>query len=108
MTDWDIYETNIWDNMDDDAYTRNSQLADKRGLLPCTMCGRGVSDGKGWLVFAVNGGGNFLSVQQWPAWESDKTVNHAGDMGYWLLGPECGKKLPKAYRLIGLSNEERK
>lgn len=94
---YNTHEAAIWDEVGAETYEKRYLSAQNKGLEPCTICGRGVAEGKGFLVMAVNGG-QFLEAQQWDAWEADTTVNHAGDMGYWILGSECGKKIPANFR----------
>ena len=91
------FDSSIWEQVGEETYEKRYTAAIKKGLEPCTICGRGVAEGRGWGVLAVNGG-DFLAVDQWDSWETDQTVDHAGDMGFWLLGPECGKRIPSEYR----------
>lgn len=82
----------LW-GIDDDRKAANEDRARKAGLEPCTICGRGVKPGNGWVIEVVNGGADIahpgLGVDQ----------NDPGYMGCWVLGPECGKKIPREFRL---------
>lgn len=96
-TTYSTHSASIWTEVGEETYEKRYAAAQKKELEPCTICGRGVAEGKGFLVMAINGG-EFLATDQWEAWEADKNVDHAGDMGYWILGSECGKKIPADYR----------
>jgi hypothetical protein len=87
----------IFNEIGEETYEKRYASAQNKGLEPCTICGRGVAEGKGFLVMGINGG-DFLAADQWEAWEADTNADHAGDMGYWILGSECGKKIPADYR----------
>jgi hypothetical protein len=79
-------------NFEDDAKYKREERARKNGLEPCTNCGRGVKPGNGWVVEIINGGGQ--------AAHRDDTANPNDDgyMGCWVVGPECGRKIPMEYR----------
>lgn len=88
----------IFGDYDSQAWNTRYGKARDAGLPNCEACGRGVAEGKGFWVNVVEGG-MVLAADQWEAWENDETVDHSGDMGDgWILGPECGKKLPAEFR----------
>lgn len=78
---------------DDDRQQANRARAQERGLEPCTTCGRGVKPGSGWLVEVVDGGGQIAH----PDHKAD--TSDPGYMGMWVLGPECGKHVPREFRV---------
>lgn len=74
----------------------NMARAYAAGLEPCATCGRGVKDGSGWLVTVTDGGAQLVH----PDDTADaQAADPAGFMGEWLLGPECGKRVPHDYRV---------
>ncbi len=73
--------------------------ASKAGLETCEFCGRGVRQGFGWWVHAVNGGTTLIDL-------SEQYVDEGGDMGWWMLGPECGKQIPKEFRSRKLGGDK--
>lgn len=77
--------------VDEDRKAANEDRAYSRGLEPCATCGRGVKPGSGWVVEVVGGGSSI--ARPGTADNSD-----AGYMGAWVLGPECGRHIPLAFR----------
>lgn len=76
----------------EDAKASRETAARRAGLEPCELCGRGVSkDGNGFWIEVVDGGSAI--AKPGTADESD-----SGYMGHYLVGPECGRKVPAAYR----------
>lgn len=78
--------------IDDDRKAANETRARDRDLEPCTTCGRGVKPGNGWLVEVIDGGAHIAA----PGLGPDTTA--PGYMGVWVLGPECGKHVPREFR----------
>ncbi len=70
----------------------NEARAAAKGLEPCSVCGRGVAEGRGWWAEVVDGGASIARAD----FEADN--KDPGYMGMWRLGPECAKRLPVAYR----------
>lgn len=83
----------LWSDHDrKDANAARAAAADRDA---CTTCGRGIRPGSGWWVHAVLGGNLLLAETEWDGydWHVD-----AGYLGLLLLGPECGRKVPAAFR----------
>jgi hypothetical protein len=79
-----------------ERYEHNSNKAYSQGLTPCCMCGKGVKENSGFNVWVVLGGSSLLHVDEWD--NQSQKQNDAGDMGCWLVGPECGKSIPADYK----------
>ena len=94
-SNYDTQSINLWFDQDSENYRKNEAKAYERNLQPCSICGRGISEKTGYLLMFVDGG-EALAVSQWEAWEADTTVDRAGYMGCFLVGPECGPKLVDA------------
>lgn len=62
---------------------------------PCCMaCGRFLADmTKAKTVHIVSGGSTVLHPE-----DEALFTDHAADMGFWNLGPECAKMFPAEYR----------
>ena len=60
----------------------------------CVACGRRTTEGKGITVVLGGGGAELLD----PADIDEAAHNDPGFMGMWLVGPECGKKIPADFR----------
>jgi len=59
---------------------------------PCVVCGRETSkNSKGLGVIVAEGGSSLLHPD-------DEDTDPAGFMGWWAVGTECIKKVPKEYR----------
>lgn len=86
----------MWRNQEAQRNLRNK--AYERGLDPCEFCGRGVRPDQGWWVHAIDGGHTLIDL-------SEQYVPDAGDMGWWILGPECGKQIPKEFRSKNLGGK---
>ncbi|MDN5893926.1 MAG: hypothetical protein L0H93_07855 [Nocardioides sp.] len=78
--------------VDDDRKARAETRARDAGLEPCTVCGRGVKPDSGWVVEVVDGGAHIAAPGQ-PVDRDD-----SGYMGAWVLGSECAKRVPVAFR----------
>lgn len=81
----------LWRWQDSPNAWKKTRLATSKNQEQCELCGRGVRPGSGWLVHAVNGGNEVADV-------NEEVAQEAGEMGWWLLGPECGKKIPSNFR----------
>ncbi len=81
----------MWSQRWTKAGQNRYEKAANAGLEPCELCGRGVRVGQGFMVHATNGGNELadLTVEYEP---------NAGDMGWWVLGPECGRKIPAKFK----------
>jgi len=94
MTYYGVAIIDVPDDMfprpDDEGVIANRNRALDRGLIPCTICGRGVR--KGWLVEVVNGGTHIAHP------DLDYDQNDPGWLGDWILGPECAKEIPLEFR----------
>ena len=78
--------------IDRERKARNEAAAERKGMEPCATCGKGVKPGNGWMVEVVDGGAGVAQPGQ-----ADET--DPGYMGCWVLGPECGKHVPAAFRV---------
>lgn len=86
-------DIDVWGNdLDQDAHARNENRARQNGLEPCERCGRGVKAGAGWWIEVVNGGSSVARPG------SVVDVNDPGYMGCYILGSECAKRVPLAFR----------
>lgn len=112
---WRTAEVSVWGDSDSDQFQKNERRAISAGLEPCQFCGRGVNiaAGKGFEVHPVFGGGLLLAADQWQHFDSyvygelknkfPEIANQitAGDLGYWVVGPECGKHIHKDFKRTG-------
>ena len=58
----------------------------------CRICGRPIVASMSWEIHEVDGGG-------WLAPASEQyDDDDEGDLGYWLIGSGCAKKVPAAYK----------
>jgi len=71
---------------------KRRRLAAARGLESCELCGRGVRPLQGWAVHAIHGGAYLADLV------NESPIDDRGDMGWWILGPECGRKVPETHR----------
>jgi len=78
--------------IDEDRKAANEDRAYDKGLEPCATCGRGVRPGNGWTVEVIDGGNNIAH----PGLGAD--TSDPGYMGVWVLGPECGRHVPREFR----------
>lgn len=69
----------------------------KDGDEPCCCCGRLVKAGSGWDVRFIMGGP--VAVRADLAAESIVGFTAGGDMGLWVLGSECAKRVPATHRV---------
>ncbi len=60
---------------------------------PCAICGKGIkpSNPRHW-VHVIRGGAVFAPIAQ------VEEIDPAGDMGWYPIGTECARKLPRAHR----------
>ena len=74
---------------------------------PCACCGRKVSTKKGWFWSALVAGGGGLVVHGEDAGRVEEMIGEPKTdenrylmdvMGYYPIGSECVKKVPKEYR----------
>jgi hypothetical protein len=70
-----------------------SEHADE--LECCIVCGRQTTIERGIAV--VLGGGSDSLIDPRDIIEAEEA--DPGFMGVWLIGPECGKRIPVAYRV---------
>jgi len=63
----------------------------------CIVCGRRTTAEKGITVL-LGGGGDALIDPRDAQEAEDK--DPGGFMGAWLVGPECGKRIPARYRVL--------
>jgi hypothetical protein len=98
-TTWNTIPTTIFDRTGDAQKEANIRRADAKGLEPCELCGRGVANGRGWIVRVIDGGEHLLATCDWDRFDAEATPDErAGDMAYWVLGSECCKTVPNTHR----------
>lgn len=86
------------------AYEQNFTKAQDKGMDPCGCCGRAVKPGSGFVTWALFG--NALApVANWEAMSRYEGDWVAGDLGMMFVGPDCGKKIPAAYRKKNVAGE---
>lgn len=87
----------MWEWRDKPGAWKRTKLAKARNQEQCELCGRGVREGLGWMVHVAGGGSVIVetSVQN----EDMDSEYHSGEMGWFLLGPECGRTVPKSFRM---------
>ena len=81
-----------------DGWEMNAWKAEQKGMEACVCCGRAVKPGSGSRVWVVYG--DALA----PVASYDEMSNYqgdwvAGDLGSVVIGPDCAKKIPQAYRV---------
>lgn len=59
----------------------------------CIVCGK-IANGN-WIGVILGKGGDVLIEPKDDEWYA---ANDNGYMGHWIVGPECGKKVPAKYR----------
>lgn len=69
---------------------QNSPRADNPDT--CIVCGK-YAGANGIGVILTEGGDTLVE----PA-DDDKEARTSGYMGHWIVGPECGSKIPAKYR----------
>ena len=81
----------LWDRQDSPRYETNARKAGEAGLESCTACGRGLNPATAKTLEVVDGG---------DVLRADLTGDQSssGYMGAWVVGPECAKMVPAAYR----------
>jgi hypothetical protein len=57
----------------------------------CIVCGRTTGDNAS-MVWIVEGGSSLATTDE-------TNVDSAGDMGWWRIGSECIKSVPKEFRI---------
>ena len=66
------------------------------GYECCLACGRRTVEGRGYTVILGLGGSRLIH----PDDEQAAEQHDLGYMGVWMVGPECGKRIPKEYRVV--------
>jgi hypothetical protein len=59
----------------------------ERGRLPCAVCGRPLGWQVRWAVHVIDGGALVLHPE-----DERRYIPDSGDMGCYMIGPECRKK----------------
>lgn len=77
-------------DLDPNVRANREAKAEDQGLQPCTHCGRGVREGKGFVVVVIEGGSSVLHPDD--VTRADET--DSGFMGAWVLGSTCAKQIP--------------
>jgi len=86
-------DMDVWGgDLDEDRKYRAQVRAASLGLEPCERCGRGIVAGRGWWVEVTGGGGLVVLAG------ASVDTEDRGYMGHYLLGAECAKRVPLAYR----------
>jgi hypothetical protein len=75
-----------------ETYERN--LEKGGNLNPCARCGKEVKNEK-YSVHLIEGGNTILAKA-----DEDKYNNEAADMGWYPIGGECAKHIPKEFLYI--------
>jgi hypothetical protein len=87
------------DGMYSDAWEANVERTEAKGDNPCVCCGKAVKQGRGFLVWPVEGAAGLAPVANWGAMNQDTAgAWRAGDMGQAVLGSTCAKQVPAEYR----------
>lgn len=95
LIDWQG-DTGVMGCIDGDQYGRNSARAQRDGLPSCAHCGRGVNIERGYRAHATLNE-LFLRCDVTDE-QADEALTSEGH--YWvLLGSECAKNLPAAFRV---------
>lgn len=81
-----------------EKYEENSWKAEQKDMDPCGCCGRAVKPGRGFMAWALYGSA-LAPVASWDEMEKYEGDWVRGDLGVLVFGPECGKQVPKAYRV---------
>jgi hypothetical protein len=100
----------LWE-VDEDRKAKNQQRASRLHLPACEHCGNPVKAGTGWLLMVADGGSALVHAEDAAKAEELQTGEHpevdpphalahfrAGWMGSYLVGPQCGRKFPAAFR----------
>jgi hypothetical protein len=66
---------------------------DEHGRERCMRCGRGVQHDRGCEIHIHDGGKVILAAN-----DTAEGRDPAADLGVWVLGPECQRHVPVAYR----------
>lgn len=87
-------ETQISDNFPRFPFIHDSKRDERanqqsHGDNPCIICGRYVKKPSKYSARLCDGGSNFAPV--------DIEIDWRNDMGFYPIGPECRKKLPKNF-----------
>lgn len=77
-----------------DAYVSRENKAHRDGLEPCITCGRGVAEGKGFLIVITDGGSTILH----PAAVTPEVQRDPGYMGGYVIGSSCVRGIPAGFR----------
>lgn len=87
-------EIQISDNFERFPYNPDPNRDNRKGKdNPCILCGRYVKKPEKYMARLCDGGSNFAPVNIEIDWKND--------MGYYPIGPECQKKLPKIFVFEG-------
>lgn len=81
-----------------DDYEINAAKAEKKNINACACCGRALKPGRGFDIWAVNGGDGLAPVIAWDQMSKYQGAWVAGDLGNLVVGPDCGKQIPVEYR----------
>jgi hypothetical protein len=81
--------------LDDEVKGKREARARDQGLESCTHCGRGVKEGKAFVVVIGGGGAHVVHTADWDRAEMTDTL---GFMGAWLIGSTCAKGIPAAFK----------
>lgn len=85
--DFDLFGSDNYEVVE----ARRSRAEQNGAKYTCQMCGRKVNPERGWMVQVVDGG---MAI----ALPGTGDQNDSGYMGWWDLGPECGKHVPRQFR----------
>jgi hypothetical protein len=83
----------LWGNdLSRDRKYTNEGRASEQGYEPCMRCGRGIKPGGGFEVTVVDGGGALQRT------DVEADPDDAGFMGTFVIGSDCAKKVPAAFK----------
>lgn len=75
----------------------NSAKAEAKDMDACGCCGRAVKPGSGFRAWALYGDA-LAPVANWTEMSNYQGDWVNGDLGVLVIGPDCAKQIPDAYR----------